>query len=251
MPQRARLHGIDMMRQLIVRFALPALVLAIALVVLRVLSWPLWTEVEPLLRSVVMAVVLTLLGLALLGSALAADRTRHRNLIAWVSISVAACSVAILDRDYSDWQYEDLWGAAPVDAGSARRSQGGVQLRDGAIVLERQFDGHFYIDTEINGTEVTFLVDTGATGVALSLDDARRVGIRTDRLDFTIPTSTAAGRSMAAAVEIRSLALPGRTFERVSAHVMRGGDRSLLGMTVLERFDVIEIRRNQLILRSE
>ncbi|WP_291844030.1 TIGR02281 family clan AA aspartic protease [Maricaulis sp.] len=239
------------MRQLITRAALPVLALAIALIVLRVISWPLWEGVEPLARTVFMTTILILLGLALTGSALAPDRTRHRNLIAWVSISAAACSVAVLDRDYADWQYQDIWGAAPVEAASARRSPGGVQLDDGAIVLARQFDGHFYIDTEINGTEVNFLIDTGATGVALTLDDARRVGIRTDRLEFSIQTSTAAGRSMAAAVEIRTLDLPGRTFERVPALVMSGGERSLLGMTVLERFDVIEIRRDQLVLRSE
>ena len=239
------------MRQLIARTALPALAFAIALLIVRVIGWSLWDGIEPQFRTVFMASVLILLGLALTGSAVAPDGTRHRNLIAWVSVSMAACSVAILDRDYSDWQYQDLWGAAPVEAAGARRSPGGVQLTDGAIVLARQFDGHFYIDTEINGTTVNFLIDTGATGVALTLDDARRVGIRTDRLDYNIQTSTAAGLSMAAAVEIRALSLPGRTFERVPALVMSGGQRSLLGMSVLERFDVIEIRRDQLVLRSE
>ena len=55
---------------------------------------------------------------------------------------------------------------------------------------------------------------------------------------------------MAAPVEIRTLTVPGRTFERIPALVMSGGDQSLLGMTVLERFESIEIRRDQLILRS-
>ena len=47
------------------------------------------------------------------------------------------------------------------------------------VVLERSGDGHFYADVEINGTPVHMLVDTGASGVALSRDDARSAGIAT------------------------------------------------------------------------
>jgi len=236
--------------QIIARLAIPALALAIALLGLRLVSWPLWADIAPLLKTVFIGAVLTLLGLALAGSALSPDGHRHRNLVAWLSIGIAAVAVNILNRDYADWQYQDLWGAVPTVSGSSSGHGRGVQLTDGAIVLERQFDGHFYITSEINGAEITFMIDTGATGVALSLADARRIGIRTERLEYTIPTSTAAGRSMAAPVEIRSLTLPGRSFDSVPAHVMSGGDQSLLGMTVLERFESIEIRRDQLILRS-
>lgn len=236
--------------QIVARLAVPALALAIALLGLRLVSWPLWADVAPLLKTVFISTVLALLGLALAGSALSPDGRRHRNLIAWLSIGIAAVAVNILNRDYADWQYQDLWGAAPTVAGSSNSGGLGVQLTDGAIVLERQFDGHFYITSEINGAEVTFLVDTGATGVALSLADARRIGIRIDQLEYTIATSTAAGRSMAAPVEIRSLTVPGRSFDSVPALVMTGGNQSLLGMTVLERFESIEIRRDQLILRS-
>jgi aspartyl protease family protein len=240
----------SMLGRIITRLAIPALALAMALLGLRLVSWPLWAEIAPLVKTIFIGFVLILLGLALAGSALSPDGRRHRNLIAWLSIGIAAVAVNILNRDYADWQYEQVWGATPAVPGRSASSGLGVQLSDGAIVLERQFDGHFYITSEINGAEVTFMIDTGATGVALSLADARRIGIRTDRLDYTIPTSTAAGRSMAAPVEIRSLTLPGRSFDSVPAHVMSGGEQSLLGMTVLERFESVEIRRDQLILRS-
>src|SRR4051812_25092338 len=46
-----------------------------------------------------------------------------------------------------------------------------------AFVLQREWDGHFYAEPEINGTAIRMLVDTGATGIALSRDDARRAGI--------------------------------------------------------------------------
>ncbi|WP_323762909.1 retropepsin-like aspartic protease family protein [Maricaulis sp.] len=239
-----------LVRQIATRIAVPALALGIALLGLRLVSWPLWADIAPLIKTIFIGTVLALLGLALAGSALSPDGRRHRNLVAWLSIGIAAVAINILNRDYADWQYQELWGAAPAAPGSSTSSGLGVQLSDGAIVLERQFDGHFYINSEINGAEITFMIDTGATGVALSLADARHIGIRTDQLDYTIRTSTAAGLSMAAPVEIRSLTLPGRSFDSVPALVMNGGDQSLLGMTVLERFESIEIRRDQLILRS-
>ncbi len=238
------------MRALIIRIALPALALGIALIGLRLISWPLWSGVDPMLRTLYIAVPLGLLALALLGSAVAPDGTRHRNLLAWLSISIAAGGVAILDRDYMAWEHQRVWGVASM-AGEEHPLPGGngVRLADGSLVLERHFDGHFYIDSEINGARVHFLIDTGATGVALTLDDARRIGIRTETLDFNIRTSTAAGPSMAALVTIPALVLPGRTFENHPALVMSGGERSLLGMTVLGEFDAVEMRRDQLVLR--
>lgn len=238
------------MRAIIIRIALPALALVIALIGLRLISWPLWSDVDPMLRTIYIAVPLGLLALALLGSAVAPDGARHRNLLAWLSISVAAGGVAILDRDYTALEHQRVWGVAVME-GDPRPLAGGngVQLADGSLVLERHFDGHFYIDSDINGAPVHFLIDTGATGVALTLDDARRIGIRTETLDFNIRTSTAAGPSMAARVTIPALILPGRTFENHPALVMSGGERSLLGMTVLGEFDAVEMRRDQLILR--
>ena len=49
----------------------------------------------------------------------------------------------------------------------------------GELVLERRDDGHFYADVEVNGVPISMLVDTGASSVALSADDARRAGIAT------------------------------------------------------------------------
>src|SRR5262245_50762121 len=43
--------------------------------------------------------------------------------------------------------------------------------------VPRQTDGHFYVDAEVNGTRIHFLIDTGSTTVALTEDDARRAGI--------------------------------------------------------------------------
>jgi aspartyl protease family protein len=50
---------------------------------------------------------------------------------------------------------------------------------DGTVAIQRSSDGHFYADVQINGAPVHALVDTGATGMALSRDDARSAGVAT------------------------------------------------------------------------
>ena len=55
------------------------------------------------------------------------------------------------------------------------KSPGSPQFssEDGSITLDRNADGHFYADVRINGNPVHMLIDTGASGIALSRDDAR------------------------------------------------------------------------------
>ena len=94
-----------------------------------------------------------------------------------------------------------------------------------------------------------FLVDTGATGVAITQDDARRIGVNMDRLSYSVNVSTANGRAQAAPIMIREFSLPSNDFTNVPALIMQSGGRSLLGMEILEEFRSVEIRGDQLILR--
>lgn len=237
-------------RQLAIKLALPALLLGLGLIALRLVTWPLWAGLPPVVRVGFAALILALLAAALIGAALAETGRRHRNLVAWTGLCASLGAVAILDRDYTVWQYQQVWGAAPVEgAALPRRGGSAAALSDGSIVLTRQLDGHYYISTEINGVTVDFLVDTGASGVALTLDDARRIGILLDRLDYSVTVSEASRTARAARVTIRTLDMHGHRFEHVPAYVMQGGERSLLGMSVLERFSSVEIRGDQLVLR--
>jgi hypothetical protein len=55
--------------------------------------------------------------------------------------------------------------------------------------------GHFFTEVEIDGQPITIMVDTGATMVALSYEDAERAGIFLNPGDFTLSVSTANGRA--------------------------------------------------------
>src|SRR5688572_32832945 len=63
----------------------------------------------------------------------------------------------------------------------------------GAAQVSRSPDGHYWAEGQVNGRRVRFLVDTGATTVALTLADAERLGIRPTRADYVHPVVTANG----------------------------------------------------------
>jgi len=117
------------------------------------------------------------------------------------------------------------------------------------LVLERRGDGHFYADVEVNGVPISMLVDTGASAVALSAEDARRAGIAT-----TIGMSEVIGEGAGGAVQgdivtIDRIRLGDTEKSGVTAAVLKGGSTSLLGQSFLREFDQVEIRGDRMHLR--
>jgi aspartyl protease family protein len=117
------------------------------------------------------------------------------------------------------------------------------------LVYRADSRGHFYLDAEVNGTPVHFLVDTGATLVSLSPQDARAIGLAPDELNFSAVMSTANGTARAAPLRLRSLRLGQLEVEDVPAVVMeRPMGVSLLGLSFLNRLDGYSIRDGRLTL---
>ncbi|RMG36274.1 MAG: TIGR02281 family clan AA aspartic protease [Gammaproteobacteria bacterium] len=109
----------------------------------------------------------------------------------------------------------------------------------------------FYVDGLINGQPVRMLVDTGASTVALSERDARRLGIPYVAKGQGAQVQTASGTARAFAVRLKSLKLGTRTFRNVQAMVVEGDypRNVLLGMNVIGAFEV-DHRGNLMILRA-
>lgn len=108
---------------------------------------------------------------------------------------------------------------------------------EGEISVRRAADGHFYVRAQVNGAEVRFLVDTGASATVLDPRDAARAGFDPARLSFTQSFRTANGIVRGAPVVLESLVIgPVRLSDvRASVNEMPLGT-SLLGVSVLERF---------------
>ena len=118
-----------------------------------------------------------------------------------------------------------------------------------ALVLERRGDGHFDADVEVNGVPISMLVDTGASSVALSADDARRAGIATTIGMNDVIGEGAGGQVHGESVTIERIRLAGVEQSAVPAAVLKGGSTSLLGQSFLRDFDSVEISGDRMSLR--
>jgi aspartyl protease family protein len=119
----------------------------------------------------------------------------------------------------------------------------------GRIAVRAGANGHFFIDARVNGQPVRFLVDTGASDIVLTPEDARRVGFDPGRLTYTRVYSTANGIVRGAPVTLRSLAIGPLRITDMPASVngapMNG---SLLGQSFLKRLKGYSVREGVLTL---
>lgn len=113
--------------------------------------------------------------------------------------------------------------------------------RDGTrrpTVIERGDAGHFWATVEVNGTPIRFVVDTGATTVALSTADAERAGVRFDPDRFHPIGQGAGGEVRGAVVTLGEVALDGKEATGLKAVVLDGSRVSLLGQNFLRIMNV-------------
>ena len=119
----------------------------------------------------------------------------------------------------------------------------------GRITLPRMPDGHYYLTANVNGAQMRFMVDTGATAVVLTPEAARQAGFAMGDLSFTAQAQTANGIVRTAPVVLDNIAVSGVTHRGVRALVNEAPiPESLLGMSYLQRFSRIEITNGALIL---
>jgi len=120
------------------------------------------------------------------------------------------------------------------------------------LTVAADLTGHFVLHPSVDGRRVRMLVDTGASVVALSYQDAQLAGIRVRREDFSRKMGTANGVVEAAPVRIAEIRLGGIVVRDVEAVVLPDGrlGTSLLGMSFLKRLGGFEITRGQLTLKG-
>jgi aspartyl protease family protein len=109
--------------------------------------------------------------------------------------------------------------------------------------------GHFLVEAKVDGAPVRFMVDTGASLVVLSPEDAKRAGLHVRDHHFTQKLHTAGGIVRAAPVTLREVRIGHLTVRNVEATVNEQPlDTSLLGMTFLSRLDGYRVEGDKLIL---
>ena len=120
----------------------------------------------------------------------------------------------------------------------------------GSVVLTRQPDGHFYTDAQVNGATIHFLVDTGASDIALSRADAQSAGVQFASGDFTGTAQTAGGT-----VALKPVTLDHVSVGSLDAHNVQGVvvdtpmGISLLGQSWLKQVGTVTIEGDRMTQR--
>ena len=165
------------------------------------------------------------------------------TLVASASAFTTAGAVVLLAPRAPELRAARAEAAIPFEVGPEIAAVGRAEIAKAS-------DGHYWAEGDVNGMTVRFLVDTGATAVALTREDAQRLGIPVDELKYGYSVVTAGGQTRAAAVKLASVSVAGAKIEDVDALVIeRGLDTSLLGMTYLGRLSSFQATRSALFLQ--
>jgi len=163
------------------------------------------------------------------------------------ALSAAASAEALMSMDQARRTQDPPTSAAPLLAADVATTAPATGL---ASEVVKGPDGHFWADAAVNGQSVHFLVDTGATAVTLTANDALRLGLTPTSLNYDLKMNTANGESRAARVKLASVSVAGAQLQDVDAVVVENGlQTSLLGMTYLGRLSRIEATPTTLVLR--
>ena len=112
--------------------------------------------------------------------------------------------------------------------------------------------GHYVIKARINKSDIDVMVDTGASVVALSYEDAQKAGLHPNTLDFNVPVSTANGSVNAARAKLDRVEIDTVRVDDVEALVLPTGalNGTLLGMSFLSKLDSFKSEDGVLTLKN-
>jgi aspartyl protease family protein len=165
-----------------------------------------------------------------------------RNIAIWIGVAF------VLILGYS---YQEEIGVAAVRVKSELLPGQPSVHGEGVITLTKGSDRHFHVTGLANGSRINFLIDTGATGIALSPADASRIGIDLSRLEYTRIFETANGRGRGAPWRLDTLSIGPIEFRDVAVTINQADmNGSLLGMSFLDRLGSYEVLGRKMILRQ-
>lgn len=121
-----------------------------------------------------------------------------------------------------------------------------------SLNIPRDRRGHFQTEGRIDGQRITFMVDTGATVVALNESSAARFGLYPTPSQYTANVSTANGTVKAARTRIEMLDVGGLIVRDVDAMVLpdEALSENLLGLSFLSKLKRFEYANGQMVLEQ-
>ncbi len=184
--------------------------------------------------------------LALVSSAiLFGRRFRAREVVRNIAIWLGVGAVLLLG-----YSYRDVLTAMRDRVSAEFLPTEPIAADARTVVLTETEAGDYRATGEVNGIRVRFAIDTSASDIVLSPEDARRIGIDTTALNYIHDTGTANGVGHTADATVASLTLGPIRFENLRVSVNQAPmDTSLLGMAFLRKMQSFEFRGHKLYLR--
>jgi aspartyl protease family protein len=172
-----------------------------------------------------------------------------RTIMTFAALALAA---AIFVPRYADKAHLGQTTPTLMAAQSATQDPPTSNVDSRSVILSRNARGHFETDARVDGRRLNFMIDTGATTIALTAEAAAELGIHPTPNEYTVTIKTANGTGRAAPVELGTVEIEDITVHNVTALVMSEGALSdnLLGMSFLSRLHRWEFADGRLVLEQ-
>jgi len=171
-----------------------------------------------------------------------------RDAVTWLALGLGLVTLYAYKEDLMPIAARVVGELIPGSAMTVEQSTGGLT----EVRIRKRLDGHFTAKVKVNGTPISMIVDTGATSIVLTPEDAKKAGIDMSSLTYRVPVLTANGRTVAARVRLKEVAIGPLDRNKVHALVAQPGalTQSLLGMSFLSRLRSYEFSGDFLTLRG-
>ena len=174
--------------------------------------------------------------------------TIARDAVTWLALGLGLVTLYAYKEELTPIATRVVGELLPGTAMTVETSAGDLA----EVKIRKRLNGHFTAEVEVNGKPVSMIVDTGASSIVLTPEDARAAGIDVDEMTFRVPVLTANGRTMAARIWLEDVAIGPLDRTRVEALIAQPGalSQSLLGMSFLSRLRSYEFSGDYLTLRG-
>jgi len=180
------------------------------------------------------------------GTGLLGQTLRNVAGLAFVGLLLAGGAMALQDAQPAPGRSERA--VVPQQAAAAAADETPYEAYE--IAVDSGAGGHFWLEAEVNGIDIPFIVDTGASAVVLTEADAARIGLHVNEHDFTLRFQTANGEIAAAPARLDRVRIGDLMVDDVEAAVVNAPlETSLLGMTFLDRLVGYQVEDGRLLLR--
>lgn len=171
-----------------------------------------------------------------------------RDAVTWLALGLGLVTLYAYKNELTPIAARVVGELLPGTAMTVETSAGGLT----EVKIRKRLNGHFTANVNVNGRSVSMIVDTGASSIVLTPNDAKKAGIDVDSLTYRVPVLTANGRTVAARVRLNDVAIGPLDRTKVEALVAQPGalSQSLLGMSFLNRLRSYEFSGDFLTLRG-